>query len=70
MREGGAAISCRGITMKYVWLAIPCLLAIWAPLYNRVEPAVLGVPFFYWFQLVLVPVSAIGIYLADRSRRG
>jgi hypothetical protein len=56
--------------MKYVWLAIPCLLAIWAPLYNRVEPTALGVPFFYWFQLVLVPVSAIAIYFADRSRRG
>jgi len=56
--------------MKYVWLGIPCLLALCAPLYNRLEPTVLGVPFFYWFQLVLVPVSAIGIYFADRSRRG
>jgi Protein of unknown function (DUF3311) len=59
-----------GIAMKYVWLGIPCLLALCAPLYNRLEPTVLGVPFFYWFQLVLVPVSAIGIYFADRSRRG
>jgi Protein of unknown function (DUF3311) len=55
--------------MKYLWLGLPCLIALWAPLYNRLEPDVFGVPFFYWFQLVLVPVSALCIYLADRSRR-
>jgi hypothetical protein len=56
--------------MKCLWLAIPCALALWAPLYNRIDPTVLGIPFFYWFQLLLVPVSAIAIYFADRSRRG
>jgi hypothetical protein len=55
--------------MKYLWLAAPGILALWAPLYNKVEPQVFGVPFFYWFQLLLVPVSALGIYLADRARR-
>ena len=56
--------------MKYLLLAVPCLLALWAPLYNRIDPQLFGVPFFYWFQLVLIPVSALGIYFADRVSRG
>jgi hypothetical protein len=55
--------------MKYLWLGLPCLLAVWAPLYNRVEPEIFGIPFFYWFQLLLVPFSAFAIYFADRARR-
>jgi len=54
--------------MKYFWLLIPGLLALWAPLYNRIDPELFGVPFFYWLQLVLIPVSALGVYLADRAR--
>ncbi len=52
--------------MRYLLLFAPCVVALWAPLYNVVEPRAFGVPFFYWFQLLLVLVSAIGIYLADR----
>ena len=56
--------------MKYLWLAAPCVVALWAPLYNRVDPQIFGFPFFYWFQLVLVPVSALCIWAADRQRKG
>ena len=52
--------------MKLILLFVPCLLALWVPLYNSVEPALFGVPFFFWFQLVLVPVSALTIFAADR----
>ena len=52
--------------MRLLLLVAPCLIALLPPLYNRVEPALFGMPFFYWFQLLLVPVSAIGIYAADR----
>ena len=54
--------------MKYLLLFAPCLLALAAPLYNRVDPQLFGVPFFYWSQLVLIPLSALGIYAADRLR--
>ena len=33
-------------------------LFLWVPLYNRVEPTFIGMPFFYWFQLLLVLVGA------------
>jgi hypothetical protein len=56
--------------MKYLYLTAPGLLALAAPLYNSVDPQLFGVPFFYWFQLVLVPVSALGIYFYHRAARG
>ncbi len=67
--EMGGRGGVRGATMKYLWLAAPCVVALWAPLYNRIEPQLFGVPFFYWFQLLLVPLSAFGIYFVDRARR-
>ncbi len=35
------------------------LVALWPPLYNRLEPRLMGLPFFYWFQLLWVIVSAV-----------
>jgi hypothetical protein len=55
-----------GGTMKVVLLLVPCVLALWVPLYNSVPPVLFGIPFFYWFQLVLVPISALAILAADR----
>jgi hypothetical protein len=52
--------------MKLLLLLAPCVVALWAPLYNTIEPTLVGIPFFYWFQLVLIPVSALAIYAADR----
>lgn len=34
-------------------LLIP-LSALLTPLYNRIEPKLFGMPFFYWFQLALL----------------
>ena len=55
--------------MKYLLLLIPCIAALCPPLYNFSSPELFGVPFFYWFQLLLVPVSALTIYAFDRLAR-
>jgi hypothetical protein len=52
--------------MKFVLLLVPCLLALWVPLYNSTPPVLFGIPFFYWFQLAVVPLSALAILAADR----
>jgi Protein of unknown function (DUF3311) len=52
--------------MKFLLLLVPCILALWAPLYNSVPPILVGIPFFFWFQLVLIPISALAILVADR----
>jgi len=48
---------------------------LWVPFFNDAEPAWLGLPFFYWFQLAWIPLSAVVIgvvYGLDRraARRG
>jgi len=52
--------------MKYLFLLIPCILAISVPLFNTINPTLFGIPFFYWFQTLLVLISSAGIYAADR----
>jgi hypothetical protein len=52
--------------MKYLLLLAPCVLAVLTPLYNGLAPDLFGVPLFYWFQMLLIPVSALAIYAADR----
>jgi len=56
--------------MKYILLLIPCLLAVATPFYNSVEPQLFGFPFFYWFNLLLVPVSVLFIYAASKLEGG
>jgi Protein of unknown function (DUF3311) len=58
-----------GGNMKLALLFAPCVLALWAPLYNATQPVLFGFPFFYWFQLLLVPISALTIFAADRFGR-
>lgn len=54
--------------MRVSLLVVPGVIALCAWLYNSIEPSLFGVPFFYWFQLLLVPVSALCIYFADTMR--
>jgi hypothetical protein len=70
------------------WIVIAILLAasligtLWVPFYNHLTPAHGGFPFFYWYQLMWVPIVAIlagSAYMisrltergdADRQRTG
>jgi hypothetical protein len=52
---------------------IPVFLVLWVPSYNRIEPALGGVPFFYWYQLALVLAGAalvVIIYLLETRVTG
>ena len=55
-----------GGIMKFIILFVPCVVALWVPLYNSLPPVVFGIPFFFWFQLALIPISALTILAADR----
>lgn len=52
-------------------LIIPVVLPLLPMIYNKVDPTLFGIPFFYWFQLAMVFVSAgiTGLVYA-KSRRG
>ena len=61
----------RGDRSPWYWLLlVPVLLVAWPPLYNRDDPELGGIPFFYWYQLAVVPVgvacTAVA-YLKTRS---
>jgi len=50
-------------------LLLPFLGMLWVSSYNSVEPTVAGVPFFYWYQLLWVLLSAAivaVVYVTER----
>ncbi len=53
--------------MKYLLLLIPCVLSLCTPLYNSIDPRFAGFPLFYWYLLLLVPVSALFILAAHKG---
>lgn len=57
--------------MRPIWLLllIPYIGLLWPPVYNRLEPYLFGFPFFYWYQLLFVPITALLIYLVYRQVR-
>ncbi|GAA3045759.1 membrane protein implicated in regulation of membrane protease activity [Streptomyces olivoverticillatus] len=42
-----------------VCLAIPFAAMLWVGSYSRVEPAFIGIPFFYWYQMLWVVISTL-----------
>ncbi len=54
-----------------VLLVIGIAGALWVPLYARSAPKLGDFPFFYWFQLIWMPVVALLVwvsYLLTRTR--
>jgi hypothetical protein len=49
----------RSRTWPLLLLLIPFSILLGPPFYNFVQPEFIGIPFFYWFQLAMVIVTAI-----------
>ncbi len=57
----------------YILLLVPFIGLLWVPVYNRVDPSVWDIPFFYWYQFLWVLVSAAVtaiVYFKAEPRRG
>jgi uncharacterized protein DUF3311 len=53
------------------WLLwLPIVLPLLPFLYNRRTPELIGLPFFYWAQLVLALLSAITIAIVHVATKG
>jgi membrane protein implicated in regulation of membrane protease activity len=62
------------------WIVITIVLVaaligtLWVPFYNHLTPTLWGFPFFYWYQLLWVPIvailSAVAYLLSRRAQRG
>jgi hypothetical protein len=48
-----------GWSWWYLLFLIQFIAVLWPPLYNRVEPSLSGIPFFYWYQLLWVILGAV-----------
>jgi len=49
----------RGRSWLLLFLLIPFIVLLWPPFYNLQNPTFIGIPFFYWFQLLGIIVTAI-----------
>jgi hypothetical protein len=58
-----------GNSRLWNWLLlIPFIALLWVPFYNFVEPALWGIPFFYWYQFLwVILTSALIIWVHYRN---
>ena len=60
-------------TDKTPWnwlLVVPLLVTLYPPLYNRTTPELIGIPFFYWYQLAVISVGVLCTYVVYRKTKG
>ena len=48
------------------FFALPYTVLV-VPFFNRVEPQLWGIPFFYWWQMLWVPLSGVFVALVYRK---
>ena len=62
----------RKIHPIYLLLIIPYFALLYVPLFNRSDPIFIGIPFFYWYQILwtlLVGLVLAPVYLFEERRR-
>jgi hypothetical protein len=54
------------VAVVAVLLALPVVALLWVSSYNKAEPRLGGVPFFYWYQFLWVFLAAASTTIAYR----
>jgi hypothetical protein len=68
---GGTGRRARDAHTGWRWLlVIPITAPLLVPLYNRVDPKLWGIPFFYWYQTGCALLAALVITIVIRLTRG
>jgi len=49
----------RPVAWARLLLLIPFVAVLWVPFYNSADPAWIGIPFFYWYQLLWIILGAV-----------
>ncbi len=60
----------RGFRLSHLLLLIPYVAMMWVPSYNRIEPELAGIPFFYWYQLLWIVLGVailLPAYFGERA---
>jgi hypothetical protein len=53
--------------LVHILLLVPFVAMLWVGFYNRVAPEFLGIPFFYWFQMIWIPLGALLLWPVYRA---
>jgi hypothetical protein len=56
----------------YLFLLLPYIAFAWVPFYNRIAPEISGIPFFYWWQMawiILTAVCIVPVYLWQERQK-
>jgi hypothetical protein len=49
---------------------IPLVATLLPTLYNKLSPELIGIPFFYWYQLLWVPLTVALTVFVYRKTKG
>jgi len=44
---------------SFLLLLIPFIALLWPPFYNTYDPSFMGIPFFYWYQMLWIFLTAL-----------
>jgi hypothetical protein len=59
------------VNKQWYWLLlVPLLGTLITPIYNKADPELIGIPFFYWYQMVWIVGSVICTLIVYRKTRG
>jgi Protein of unknown function (DUF3311) len=61
----------RDVNKAWYWLlVVPLLGTLIPPIYNGDKPELIGIPFFYWYQMVWIAISVLCTLIVYRRTRG
>lgn len=67
----GDGTSPRSDSTPLNWLLLlPLAATLYPPLYNRDEPRLFDIPFFYWYQLAAIAIGVTCTLIVYRAKRG
>lgn len=71
-RPGDRSTAARASARRgwYLLLVVPLVGTLIPAIYNTRDPEFIGIPFFYWYQMVWVPLSVICTIIVYRVSRG
>jgi Protein of unknown function (DUF3311) len=59
------------VNKRWYWLLlVPLVGVLIPPIYNSASPELIGIPFFYWYQMVWIPISVLCTVVVYRKTRG
>jgi len=55
---------------RWYWLLlVPFAATLFPPLYAHAAPALFGFPFFYWYQILWIVISALIVWVVYQATR-